>query len=143
MTNNVPAESIGEPTYREAVAICMKNLDNDRWLQIRRAYDNKGGGQIGFAGGKIDEGETQIEALVREAWEELGVSVTPLLHFGFVDLVEWDIRMHVWTVEYTSGPYNPDSREVHELLWLTQEEMLSNQDSLRSSALILELLNQE
>lgn len=141
--NPILDEAIDEPTFRQAVAICMKDPDNDRWLQIRRAYDNKGGGQIGFAGGKIDDGESQVEALVREASEELGIKVTPLLHYGFVDLEEWDIRMHVWTVEYHPGPYNPDSREVHELLWMTSDEMLANQDSLRSSALILELLSQE
>lgn len=141
--NQILPEPVIEPTFRQAVAICMKDPDTDRWLQIRRAYDNKGGGQIGFAGGKIDEGESQVEAVIREAKEELGVPVVPLLHFGFVDLIEWDIRMHVWTVEYYFGPYSPDSREVFELLWLTQEEMLENQDSLRSSALILELLNQE
>ena len=30
--------------YREAVAICMLDPQTNRWLQIRRAYDNKGGG---------------------------------------------------------------------------------------------------
>lgn len=127
--------------YREAVAICMLDPQTNRWLQIRRAYDNKGGGQIGFAGGKVDKGETQEEALVREASEELGIDVVPGHCFGFVDLPEWNIRMNVWTVDYHSGPYSPSPREVHELLWLTDEEMRDNHDSLRSSALILDLLH--
>lgn len=86
--NEILLKPIEEPTFRQAVAICMKDPDTDRWLQIRRAYDNKGGGQIGFAGGKIDEGESQVEAVIREAQEELGIPVVPLLHFGFVDLIE-------------------------------------------------------
>lgn len=39
-----------------------------------RYQDDKHKGQIGFAGGKIEEGETELEAVVREVEEEIGIT---------------------------------------------------------------------
>jgi len=55
-----------------------------------RYVDDKHKGQIGFAGGKIEEGETELQAVVREVEEEIGVKedsykiigkITPLYVF--------------------------------------------------------------
>ena len=40
-----------------------------RYLQIRRPHGSSGGGLLGFPGGKREDGETAVEALVREALE--------------------------------------------------------------------------
>jgi len=55
-----------------------------------RYVDDKHKGQIGFAGGKIEEGETELQAVIREVEEEIGVKeksytiigkITPLYVF--------------------------------------------------------------
>ena len=42
-------------------------------LTVRRADMRTHAGQVAFPGGRIDQGETAVEAAVREAWEEVGL----------------------------------------------------------------------
>jgi 8-oxo-dGTP pyrophosphatase MutT (NUDIX family) len=43
-------------------------------------------GQIAFPGGKIDAGETPVEAALREAWEELGIKPDEVRIIGPTDV---------------------------------------------------------
>lgn len=51
-------------------------VGGDRVLACRRSPQRTAGGRWEFPGGKIDDGETPQQALVRELAEELGLSVT-------------------------------------------------------------------
>ncbi len=91
-----------DPSYRKAspdalqasVMVLISPVNGIPHLNfIKRAsryVDDKHKGQIGFAGGKIEPGETEIEAVIREVEEEIGVTedrytimgkITPLYVF--------------------------------------------------------------
>lgn len=47
-----------------------------RYLLTRRAKGSNNAGQWGFPGGGVDAGESEVEALVRECSEEMGVTLS-------------------------------------------------------------------
>lgn len=63
--------------------------DDDNVLLIRKKRGH-GAGKINGPGGKIDPGETPLQAALRETWEETGIRVldaTLMAEFRFLDLV--------------------------------------------------------
>lgn len=44
--------------------------------------------------GKLEEGETQEEALVREVYEEIGVRARPIKKVGEIDTHDGKFRLH-------------------------------------------------
>ena len=71
----------GPRNYRMTldVALCiLLHPDKERVLIARRPADVHLGGFWEFPGGKIEDGETIMEAATREAQEEVGLSVSAL-----------------------------------------------------------------
>jgi 8-oxo-dGTP pyrophosphatase MutT (NUDIX family) len=76
-----------EETLRPA-AVLAAITDRERpgLLLIHRPSNMRAHpGQIAFPGGKIDPGETPIEAALREAWEELGIRADDVEVIGASD----------------------------------------------------------
>ncbi|MGY2127551.1 (deoxy)nucleoside triphosphate pyrophosphohydrolase [Blastococcus sp. SYSU DS0617] len=102
-------------------------VDGDRVLVAQRS----GGPHDGcweFPGGKVDPGESDLAALVRECAEELGVLVAPGAFLGEVPLdgvVAGGPRgastMRVWSARIVSG--EPVAREHAELRWVGAGEL--------------------
>ena len=88
----------------------------------QRGYgDFKGGWE--FPGGKIEEGETPQEALVREIKEELE---TEIVVGELIDTIEYDyptfhLSMDCFWVEIVSGDLVLKEHEVAK--WLTKDEL--------------------
>lgn len=87
--------------------------------------------KYGFPGGKLNEGETPEQAVIRETEEELGQKPTQVLYvstFKALTPEGRDIEMHVFTgdVSQEIAPNN----EIAELHWLTYEQMNANRELL-------------
>jgi 8-oxo-dGTP diphosphatase len=101
-----------------------------RLLAAQRADPPELAGGWEFPGGKVDPGESDEEALVRECREELGVQV------GLGERVGGDWRLtanavlRVWTAKITEGTPRPlehlalrwlAAAEVYEVNWLAAD----------------------
>ena len=71
-----------------------------------------------FPGGKVDPGETPEQALVRELWEELGITVTAPEPFRVLEYTypERTVRLHFYRVRHWTGTAH--GREGQEVRWL-------------------------
>jgi 8-oxo-dGTP diphosphatase len=92
-------------------------LHRGRVLAARRSAPPEVAGRWEFPGGKVEPGETEEQALVRELREELGVAVCPLERLPG----EWPVRpgmvLRIWTAQLLDG--SPLPLEDHsELRWL-------------------------
>jgi 8-oxo-dGTP diphosphatase len=91
--------------------------DTGRLLAARRSSPPLVAGRWELPGGKVEPGETDVDALVRECDEELGVRIDVQIRVG----TDWSIGpgrvLHVYVARLLSGP--PEPLEDHdELRWL-------------------------
>jgi 8-oxo-dGTP diphosphatase len=91
--------------------------DEGRLLAARRSSPPLVAGRWELPGGKVEAGETDVDALIRECREELGVDITVQLRVG----TDWSIGpgrvLHVYTARLVTG--TPQPLEDHdELRWL-------------------------
>ena len=114
-----------------------------RFLVAKR----KEGGAIGlrweFPGGKVEEGESDEDALRREFEEELGISVIPLSLIGlsFFHSVSGKRELAAWRVDIPQECIL-ELREHSDIAWVTRAELdaLDLADSDRS---LLPLITEE
>ena len=108
-------------TIRVVAAII---IENGKVFATQRGYgDFKGGWE--FPGGKIDAGETPVEALVREIKEELDTEVEVI---ELLDTVEYDypnfhLSMDCFICKIKSGDLVLKEHEAS--AWLTKETLYS------------------
>lgn len=108
-------------TIRVVAAII---LDDDKVFATQRGYGEfKDGWE--FPGGKIDEGETAEEALVREIKEELDTEIEVI---NLLDTVEYDypnfhLSMDCFICKVKSGELVLKEHEAAK--WLTKEALYS------------------
>ncbi len=92
-----------------------------RLLSARRSNPEQLAGRWEFPGGKVDPGETPVEALHRELREELGIAVRLGREVVGPDDGAWRLSprytMRLWLAEVTDGEPAP-LVEHDELRWL-------------------------
>jgi 8-oxo-dGTP diphosphatase len=93
-----------------------------RVLGCERAEPPESAGRWEFPGGKVEPGESDTEALVRECREELGVLVAVGDRVGGdVPLAHGRAILRVWLAGLVSG--EPQALEHASLRWLAPDEL--------------------
>ncbi|MFI9787192.1 NUDIX hydrolase [Kitasatospora sp. NPDC051984] len=78
-----------------------------------------------FVGGVVGAGESYLDAAVREAEEELGVTgirTRPLFRFRYTDGERFSWWSDVHEADW-DGPVDPQAEEVAWYTWLTEDEL--------------------
>lgn len=98
-------------------------LENGRILAAQRGPLMSGAGVWEFPGGKVESGESEEAALIRELGEELHLQIKPLYHLGEVQRPERKMRLSVWICERTGG--EPVLTEHADVRWVGADELHS------------------
>ncbi|HXX48674.1 MAG TPA: NUDIX hydrolase [Myxococcota bacterium] len=96
-----------------------------RVLAIRRGPEVRYAGFWSLPSGRIEPGESQPQAVVREAAEELGLSVTPLAKVWECLTDDGEYALHWWTAGAHDFELALDAGEVSEARWVTASEYLA------------------
>ena len=95
----------------------------ERFLACQRPAHKARGLLWEFVGGKVEPGETQEEALIRECREELAITVVPRDIFMEVTHKYPDLTVHLTLFNAELPEGEPQALEHNDLRWVTVAEM--------------------
>ncbi|MEO8495272.1 MAG: NUDIX domain-containing protein [Planctomycetota bacterium] len=105
----------------------------DRLLVIRRSQSVVAPGAYCFPGGGIHDGESEMEAVVREMHEELNVTAAPR-HCLWRSVTPWNVELAWWLAELPADcVLVPNEAEVEDVHWFTPDEIRSLAELLESN----------
>lgn len=97
-------------------------VDGQRVLAAQRATPPALAGRWEFPGGKVEAGETDVAALVRECQEELGIQIAVGDRLGSdISLSDGSFVLRVWLARIMTG--TPVAIEHQALRWLGAREL--------------------
>jgi NADH pyrophosphatase NudC (nudix superfamily) len=94
-----------------------------RVLMVQRSTRSSFPGYWHPLSGRLEPGETQAEAVVREAREEVGLEVRALRKVWECPADGADFVLHWWLAEALGAELQPDPGEIADARWLTPEEI--------------------
>ncbi len=117
---------------RAAVAFTVVNAeasDEAAFLLTRRPkYLNRHGGQYALPGGRLDDGESAIEAALRELHEEIGILISEKYVLGVLDDYRTRSGFIITPIVVWAGPnvtVNPDPSEVAKVFRIPLSDLVS------------------
>lgn len=110
-------------TIRVVAAVIRSNTDNEEKIFATARGYGEFKGRWEFPGGKIEEGETPQQALVREIKEELTADITvgELIKTVEYDYPAFHLSMDCFWAEVTNGELI--LKEAEAAKWLSKEEL--------------------
>lgn len=112
----------GQAGQRDAIVAVLRR--GDRLLVIERGPEARRSGYWAPLSGKVEPGESQAEALVREVREEVGLTVSPLAKVWESETDDRRFRLHWWTADVAQGEIVMQPGEVSDARWVTVGEFL-------------------
>ena len=92
--------------------------------RVKKEHDVNRGKWIGI-GGKFEDGESPEDCILRETWEETGLTLTDYRYRGLVTFVSDEAPteyMHLFTADGWTG--TPKECDEGELAWIKKSELL-------------------
>lgn len=129
--------SITHPIPERAVVAVI--INDAKFLTIKRSEQVRAPGKICFPGGGIEPGESEVEALVREIKEELGVGISVRQKI-WQSVTPWGIHVSWYLAKLDNESFQIDKAEVAWCRWLSQEEITSSSELLESNAQFFDAL---
>jgi mutator protein MutT len=106
----------------QVVAAVIKK--ENKFLLGKRALSKKSApGYWCPVSGKIEKGETEEDAVIREVFEEVGLDVKPNRKLDVFDTRDRSALIHWWLVDIISGEPSLKNDEHTELGWFSISEM--------------------
>jgi len=105
---------------REAIVAVVRR--GERVLVIQRGPLARLPGYWAPLSGKLEPGETQETALIREVHEEVGLKVSPVAKVWESQTDDGTFRLHWWTAEAEEGEVVMHPGEVSDARWVTPQE---------------------
>ena len=104
--------------------LCLLVKDNQILLAMKKR--GFGIGKWNGVGGKVEDGEEIVDAVIRETKEEIGVDIknpaqVGILHFYFPYKPEWDQEVHLFLAKDWQG--NPKESEEMAPKWFLLNEI--------------------
>ena len=121
---------------KQAVMIIVKE-DGKYLLGKRSALKLKAAGYWCPISGHIEEGESEEDAVVREAFEELGVVVEPKKKITETRTHDGSVVLHWWVSRIVSGWPALQNEENSQLGWFTAAELQTLKPSFEEDLKIL------
>lgn len=97
--------------------------DGNRFMICQRPANKARGLLWEFVGGKVEPGETKEQALARECYEELGITVTVQDAFMDVRHEYPDLTVHLTVFHAVIAEGVPQMLEHNDMQWITVEEI--------------------
>lgn len=94
-----------------------------RYLFIQRGEAESKAGYWCLPTGTVEPGESQPDAVAREALEEVGLVVRPIAKIHETTTADGLYRMHWWSVIVSGGIEHAASSEVAQIKWVTPEQV--------------------
>lgn len=115
---------------------------DDRLLMIQRSATVRAPLAWCFPGGRIEDGETHSEALVREMREEIAVRVEPGELLMTQTKYDGRLILYCWSACITEGEPRANPTEVAEVRWMTPNQIRAMKGVLPGTAEILDAIGQ-
>jgi len=106
---------------KDAIAVVLKR--GNAYLLIKRAKKGMAEDYWCPITGAVEPGETQAEAVVREAHEEMGLDVRPVNKVWQCYTQDKQYLIHWWCAELISEQIRVSTSEVKEYRWLQYRDM--------------------
>ena len=100
---------------KEASLSIVEDVKNGRYLMVRN-YRGINKGCLNFPGGKKEPGEDMLTCVIRETFEETGITIKNPLKVGYVEFPTMDFYVHVYKSTEFSGELKSRVGET-EVFW--------------------------